>query len=198
MRRSSKSKLHVTLGLLALASLVVAVGAAIASGGDDEPTEDLTAIANIHDCRTGELLGNAVLTERASDQGIKTVKIKVTMDGLEPGMHGMHIHETAECEPCAAAGGHFDPGPAGSASPDGNHPFHMGDLVNISPGGRRSFGKVSTVSTRFTLSPGPLSIFDDDGSAIVIKDGEDTFCPTGPEPGCAGGSRLACGVLLPM
>jgi len=38
-----------------------------------------------------------------------------------------------KCEaPFTSAGGHFDPGPAGNANPDANHPFHMGDIPQIS------------------------------------------------------------------
>jgi Cu-Zn family superoxide dismutase len=31
--------------------------------------------------------------------------------GLPDGKHAVHIHEVGACEPCAAAGGHHDPGP---------------------------------------------------------------------------------------
>ena len=65
------------------------------------------------------------------------------------------------------AGGHFDPGPAGNTDPDANHPFHMGDIPNLEVGANGE-GKLTGVTTRVTLSPGPLSLFDADGSAIII------------------------------
>ena len=47
-------------------------------------------------------------------------------------MHGVHLHAVGKCEPdFTAAGGHFDPGPAGNMDPDANHPFHMGDIPNL-------------------------------------------------------------------
>ena len=47
----------------------------------------------------------------------------------------MHLHAVGKCEPdFAAAGGHFDPGPAGNTDPDANHPFHMGDIPNLEVG----------------------------------------------------------------
>ena len=50
-------------------------------------------------------------------------------------MHGVHLHAVGKCEPdFAAAGGHFDPGPAGNMDPDANHPFHMGDIPNLQVG----------------------------------------------------------------
>ena len=92
--------------------------------------------------------------------------IRLFVEGLPEGRHAVHIHEVASCQPCAEAGGHFDPGPNGNSSPDGNHPFHRGDLIDIvvTPAGR---GRLWT-TTRFTLSPGPLSLFESDGSVFTF------------------------------
>jgi len=114
--------------------------------------------------------------------------------GMTPGKHAVHIHETAACQPCSAAQGHFDPGPNSNSSPDGNHPFHMGDLINIKVK-RNGTGVMRTKTSRVSLSAGPLSLFDADGSAFIIHDLEDTYCPDGEASGCAGGSRAACGII---
>src|SRR5436190_24123657 len=65
--------------------------------------------------------------------GTTAVEITVTVSGLKPGPHGMHLHAIGKCEApgFTSAGGHFDPGPAGNMDPDMNHPFHMGDLPNL-------------------------------------------------------------------
>src|SRR4029453_16948662 len=101
-------------------------------------------------------------TERSMGTG-KIVDITVTLSGLKPGMHGVHLHAVGKCEPdFTAAGGHFDPGPAGNIGPGANHPFHMGDIPNIEASDKGTATmKVST--TRVTLSDGPLSLFDGDG-----------------------------------
>src|SRR4029453_4756324 len=91
--------------------------------------------------------------------------------------------------------GHFDPGPSSNTSPDGNHPFHSGDLINIEIKSDGK-GKIKHTSSRFTLSDGPLSVFDGDGSAVIVHASEDTFCPVGPVAGCAGGARAACGIIV--
>ena len=44
-----------------------------------------------------------------------------------------------------------------------------------------------------SLSPGPLSLFDQDGSAIIVHVDEDQGT-TGVKGG-AGGGRLGCGVI---
>jgi Cu/Zn superoxide dismutase len=90
-----------------------------------------TAVAEIRGCTDATITGCAQLSEIPSQEGVKQVLVELTVRGLPDGKHGVLIHETANCTPCAAAGGHFDPGPAGNPSPDGNHPFHSGDLVNI-------------------------------------------------------------------
>lgn len=152
-----------------------------------------TGAARITGCTDPDVSGTAKLVELPSEEGVKTVWVHVTVKGLPPGKHGVHIHERAACVPCSAAGGHFDPGPSGNSSPDGNHPFHSGDLPNLEAKGR--VGALSAMTTRVTLSPGPLSLFDADGSAIIVHVGEDTYCTNGPEAGCAGGARAACGII---
>ena len=92
------------------------------------------AVANIRPCNKDDnIRGWAHLEEKQSHQGVKKVTVKIELRGwdIPDGEHGLHIHEVANCEPCGDAGGHFDPGPNSNSSPDGNHPFHMGDLVNI-------------------------------------------------------------------
>jgi Cu-Zn family superoxide dismutase len=123
------------------------------------------------------------------------VDITITASGLKPGLHGVHLHAVGKCEPdFAAAGGHFDPGPAGNTDPDANHPFHMGDAPNLEVG-TDGKGTLKAVSTRVTVSPGPLSIFDADGTAIIIHGNEDKGITGEPKSGVSGGPRVACGVL---
>ena len=140
-------------------------------------------------------LGMAFIRERASNEHVKIVDVAMRVRGLTPGKHAVHIHETGNCIPCSAAQGHFDPGPHGNTNPDANHPFHAGELVNIdiAEDGR---GTLFTVTTRVSLSDGPLSLVDEDGSAFIIHVNQDTYCPDGEEAGCAGGGRAACGVLI--
>jgi Cu-Zn family superoxide dismutase len=153
----------------------------------------VTASAVISGCTEDGIAGIARLRERPSDEGVKLVDVTILVFGLPDGQHAVHIHQTAACEPCGAAGGHFDPGPASNTSPDGNHPFHSGDLINIEI--NKGFGFLHAVTSRVTLSPGPLSLFDADGSSFIIHVNEDTYCPAGEVAGCAGGGRAACGII---
>ena len=320
----------------------------------------LRAVADLSGCTDPTVSGTLLLEEEVSNEGVKLVEVSLRVTGLALGTkHAVHIHETAACTPCGAAGGHFDPGPNSITSPDGNHPYHAGDLVNLSvdqagtdervftdafdnagfnnddgnaqfngswleddiagagpivgnvtiangalslndrpntntqPGILRdadlsstnsatlsfdfstssgvdrsdavtldvssdginftsletftgisgqfsnsrefditnvissstsvrfrvtnlyggsneyftvdnltinaqqttAIGLMQALTNRITLSPGPLSIFDSDGSAVIVHVDPDSYCPQGEQAGCAGGARAACGII---
>jgi Cu-Zn family superoxide dismutase len=127
----------------------------------------------------------------------KAVEVTVTVTGLTPGPHGMHLHAVGRCEApgFTSAGGHFDPGPHGMSDPDVNHPYHMGDLPNLvaDASGRAT---ITAVTSRVTLSDGPLSVFDADGTAIIVHGNPDQGISGAPKSGVSGGPRVACGVLV--
>jgi len=124
------------------------------------------------------------------------VEVTVKVTGLTPGLHGMHLHAVGTCEPdFAAAGGHFDPGPAGNVDVDTNHPFHMGDLPNVSVDAN-GVGTAKARTTRVSLTAGPLSVFDADGTSIIIHAEQDKGITGEPKSGVGGGARIACGVLV--
>jgi Cu-Zn family superoxide dismutase len=184
--------------------LLLALAAALAAGVA-QGAGPMRAEARISGCTVDAIKGEARFVEEVTDEGIKQVRVTMRVEGLSDGRHAVHIHESAACEPCAAAGGHHDPGPFGETRPDSagkdkpakdiNHPFHMGDLVNLPV--RNGVGRMEHVTNRVTLSPGRLSLFDDDGSAVIIHTYEDTYCDheSELEKGCAGGPRDACGVI---
>jgi Cu-Zn family superoxide dismutase len=154
------------------------------------------ATATIRGCTDSGIQGTANLAERESPEGIKIVDVKMEVTGLTDGKHAVHIHETGACDPCSAAKGHFDPGPLGESAPDApafNHPFHMGDLINIEVSG--GVGIMETSTSRITLSEGPLNLFDSDGAAFIIHTNPDTYC-IDQVKGCAGGARDACGIIV--
>ncbi len=187
---------------LALASLAcIASGVALA---DDVRK----ATGEFKGCGEAKVTGTATLTEQVTAEGVKEVTVAMKVQGLTDGKHAVHIHEVGQCEPCAAAGGHHDPGPSGQSRPDTttdtvpatdiNHPFHMGDLVNLEV--KNGVGTLKHTTSRVTLSPGRLSVFDADGSSIIVHTQADTYCDEESElkKGCAGGTREACAVLKPV
>ena len=170
--------------------------------------EGLKASAEIKGCNSPTISGTATLVEQVTPEGVKEVTVELQVKGLSDGKHAVHVHEVAACQPCAAAGGHHDPGPFGQPRPDSatddvpaadvNHPFHMGDLVNIEV--RDGVGSMKHTTNRVTLSPGRLSLFDKDGSSIIVHSAADTYCDAESDlkKGCAGGARDACGVIVAL
>jgi Cu-Zn family superoxide dismutase len=148
------------------------------------------ALARIVDAE-GDTVGAAALTQH-EDEG---VRIFVWAKDLAPGKHGIHIHSVGNCDPAGgfvAAGSHFNPEAKlhGLSNPAGPH---AGDSPNlrVRPVG---LGILRATNERVSLGEGPTSLFDADGSAMVIHAGEDdqTTDPTGNS-----GPRIGCGVIRP-
>jgi len=132
---------------------------------------------------SGIPIGFAVLTEDAPGR----VHVNVKVSGLQPGLHGIHVHSVGRCGPdFGAAGGHHNP----LGEP---HGYHAGDLPNliVNDDGQ---GHLNATVTGFTLSASATGAFDVDGSAIIVHAAEDDFMtqPTGNS-----GARVACGVIVP-
>src|SRR5688572_17696179 len=174
---------------------VIAVAGASAAAQQKPQSASGAGITRAHAAIKGEgISGTAELVESQQGTG-KVVNITVSVTGLKPGMHGVHLHAVGKCTPdFAAAGGHFDPGPAGNTDPDANHPYHMGDLPNLVAAGNGA-ARIKTTTTRVTLSAGPLSVFDADGTAIIVHGNPDQGKTGEPRSGVSGGPRIACGVI---
>jgi Cu-Zn family superoxide dismutase len=180
---------------VAAAAAIAAAAAAIDSSGAVTVAQQSSG-ATAHAQITGKgITGTAELVERTNGTAT-VVEITISASGLTAGKHGVHLHAVGKCEPdFTAAGGHFDPGPASNTDPDANHPFHMGDIPNLEVGADGK-GTMKIVTTRVTLSPGPLSLFDADGTAIIIHGNPDQGITGAPKSGVSGGPRVACGVVM--
>lgn len=178
----------------AAAALALSATLAAQQPAKSQPASDKGSMRATAEIKGKGITGKAELVERK--QGDATVvEVTVTASGLTPGQHGVHLHAVGKCEPeFTAAGGHFDPGPASNTDPDANHPFHMGDLPNLEVS-QNGEGTLKAVTTRVTISPGPLSIFDADGTAIIIHGNPDKMVTGEPKSGVSGGPRAACGVF---
>jgi Cu-Zn family superoxide dismutase len=134
----------------------------------------------------GDKVGEAKLTQTPHG-----VLIQLELSKIPAGIRAFHIHEVGECEPpFESAGAHFNPS-------DKKHGFldqkgrHAGDLPNIHvPEGGELV--VEVLAPQVTLQNGKNSLFDADGSALVIHEKADDYQS---DPAGDAGSRIACGVI---
>ncbi|MEX2269830.1 MAG: superoxide dismutase family protein [Vicinamibacterales bacterium] len=176
---------------------ILAAAAPVAIAGQQPVARAEAAIKGAGISGTVELreVMNAQQVHAGYNTGTRAVEITATIRGLAPGPHGFHLHAVGKCEPdFLAAGGHFDPGPASNTDADANHPFHMGDLPNL-VADRNGTARIKTTTTRVTLSAGPISVFDADGTAIIVHGNPDQGKTGEPKSGLSGGPRVACGVI---
>ena len=148
-------------------------------GATAQSVERATAAYDISNAE-GEVVGRLTLTDGAGG-----VLVEVEIDGLEPGEHGFHLHETGRCEPpFESAGGHYAPsGRAhGLLSDDGPH---AGDLPNLVVAN----GGTTTVAHAWANGLTIDELTAGDGSALVIHAGPDDYRT---DPAGAAGDRVAC------
>jgi superoxide dismutase, Cu-Zn family len=149
------------------------------------------------------ITGEAQLYEEYQGRVRIKMKVRGTPESkLTAGLHAIHIHEVGSCEPFASAKGHFDGNIDAQLNPDANvssglanHPYHLGDLPNLSVDNDRE-GSLYTITSRVTLSDGLNSLFDKDGSAFIIHEGQDKYLPDPPTKDAPGGARIACGIIV--
>ncbi len=160
--------------------------------------------------------GATVVIESPGEEGVENVvgtatfieedgavTISVQVENLPPGDHGIHIHEFGICDPDAdpqysTAGGHYNPtgathgpGPQ-TATPGADVEAHAGDLGNITVG-EDGTGTLEVTTDRVSLDPdAENTLFDDDGSALVIHENPDDLQT---DPSGESGARIACGVI---
>jgi Cu-Zn family superoxide dismutase len=167
------------------------------------------AIALGSGCATASRMGNAVSRATAIMYDINgapigtadlwqepsgLVNVEIASLALPAGTHGIHFHEVAKCEGGATAfstaGAHYNPlaKQHGLSNPLGTH---AGDAPNVVVQGG-GFAHVSFTTDRVTLTPGTISLFDADGSSIVVHANADDQIS---QPSGNSGPRIACGVV---
>ncbi len=133
---------------------------------------------------------------KLSEDRAGTVHINVKVKGLAAGLHGIHIHAVASCGTAVTAfdgaGGHYNPlgHEHGLENPAGPHAGDLPNLV-VDADGR---GTLNARSDRVSLTDGPATLFDANGSAFVIHANTDDQVANVGNGGS--GARVACAVVV--
>jgi Cu-Zn family superoxide dismutase len=142
--------------------------------------------ATLHDA-SGRSVGTLEL-----EQGPNGVRIVGGLSGLSPGAHGIHFHQTGRCDgpDFATAGAHFNPSARkhGLENPDGPHAGDMQNVVIPAQGAQL----LEMLSPRVTLDDASTTVFDADGTSIVVHAAPDD---QRTDPSGNSGARIACGVI---
>ena len=131
-----------------------------------------------------KLTGKAVLTE--TEGGVHVV---LTLENVEAGEHGAHIHEKGDCSAAdgASAGGHFNPMSKDHGLP-GAEKRHLGDLGNITIG-KDGKGSLDITAPGANLKATDAASFV--GRSIIVHAKKDD----GGQPTGNAGGRIGCGVI---
>ena len=172
------------------ATLLVA-GILAACGGQPrgpagETMKDPAATARLIDS-AGTRVGVATFSDSG---GVAQLVVSVT--GLTPGRHGIHVHESGACTPpdFQSAGGHFNPDAKehGLQNPAGPHAGDLPNLV-VEPDGSAD---TTLTMPRGLPTEGPGSMVGPEKLALVIHaDADDQKT----DPSGNSGARVVCGVI---
>lgn len=150
------------------------------------PVQAQTAKATLQSA-DGKDAGSVTLTQTPAG-----VLLSLSVKGVPAGEHAFHVHAVGKCEaPFTSAGGHFNPGNKkhGMMAMEG---AHAGDMPNLHVPASGEL-TVEVLNAAVTLEKDkPNSLFDADGSAVIIHAGKDDYKtdPTGEA-----GGRIVCGVV---
>ena len=131
--------------------------------------------------------GTATFTEK---NGVVT--FVANLKGLKPGIHGIHIHEKADCSAVDAtsAGGHWNPTHVKHGKwTDAEH--HKGDIGNFTAD-QNGNGTITLKTDEWCIGCGDTNK-DILGKGLIVHDKPDDFTtqPTGNA-----GARVACSAII--
>ncbi len=130
------------------------------------------------------------------------LSLSVSVSGLKPGDHGIHLHEAGLCDPSGgtpfeSAGAHVNPammvhgGTPVAGMPIAEQQRHAGDLGNLTADSA-GIAVYSITIPEVTLADGPTTLSDADGTALIVHEEPDDLM-TDPSGNSGGG--LACAVI---
>lgn len=121
------------------------------------------------------------------------VMMHAIVQGLSPGTHAIHIHETADCssEDGKSTGGHWNPTFEPHGKWGAEEGFHKGDIGNFEAN-EDGMGSITFETDQWCIGCGDEKK-DIVGKAIIVHQGVDDFTS---QPSGAAGARISCGGII--
>lgn len=184
---------------VASALLLAACGNPDESSATDPVLAPLAPAADWADAGAGFVdPGGADIGSIALKNAPTGVLLRVDLEGLSPGWHGIHLHQVADCSDGAegfkASGGHIDPEEKehGLLNPAGPEPA---DLPNVYAGvDGRATAEIFTggVTLFANAAPDSVPLLDEDGFAVIVHENPDDHMT---QPIGGAGARVACAAV---
>lgn len=139
-----------------------------------------------------KIRGVVRFSSTTDDQQMNGCVVDGVLDGLTPGLHGIHIHECGDISKgCESLGKHYNPRNARHGSPDNDiDERHAGDLGNITAD--------LTGRAKFRFTDKVINVGDIIGRSIVVTEHADDFGLGNDDNSLIdgnSGNRLACGII---
>jgi Cu-Zn family superoxide dismutase len=190
MKKSGLILLFLSLSQLAYAQESIPTDGADSSQVSKPTPVIENAYANIIN-NSGKVIGRATFR-----QGSEGVIIRIKASDLTPGAHGLHFHETRDCNDHS----HFDQVKGHIVTHERMHGFlhedgpHEADLPNliVHDDGTVHVELYSNMVSLAGLGWKP-ELLDNDGSSLVIHEHADDYIS---QPSGNSGGRIACGSIL--
>lgn len=191
------------MNLLFAALLLMVVFSCKNNKKTDENTSDLDSLKEVEKVvETEEVTSIVVPLEPKSGSNAKgeatftqkydSVVMVVSLTGLTPGEHAIHLHETADCssDDAKSTGGHWNPTDQQHGKWGDEKGYHRGDIGNMTA------DEDGNATLTFATDEWAIGGDDDSkniiGRGIIVHTGADDF--TSQPTGDAGG-RVACGEI---
>ncbi|KAJ9593961.1 hypothetical protein L9F63_014602 [Diploptera punctata] len=157
-------------------------------GGGGNKGAAVAMLGDASGCGFGDVKGVVRFLQTDDD----TCVVDGTLDGLTPGLHGLHVHESGDISVgCDSVGDHYNPNNRKHGSPaDKETERHAGDLGNVEAD--------SNGRARFRIADNVIKVWDVIGRSVVVTEQPDDL-GRGEHANSVtdgnSGKRLACGII---
>ena len=171
--------------ILLTAIVLIAVVIGCKTSGNSSDTKK---ISTVFESKSGSsVTGTAVFIEKNGK-----VTFTAHLSGLKPGVHGIHIHEKADCSSPdgKSAGGHWNP-TFKSHGKWGSDNYHRGDIGNFTAD-EKGNGTITMTTDEWCIGCADATK-DILGKGLIVHQDPDDYTT---QPAGNSGSRVACSAII--